>query len=100
MGAAVKQDSIFIRMDSEDKKQVESICKDMGITAATAAKMFFKQLVKERAFPFTPKAQQLPWALQSHTDDEIYQALLESEENINNNDVYSEKEFRKMVKEI
>lgn len=60
MATAVKQDSIFIRIDSEEKKQIEAICNDMGITPASAAKMFFKQLVKERKFPFTPKATEIP----------------------------------------
>lgn len=60
MATAVKQESIFVRIDAEEKKEVEEVCAKIGITPATAAKMFFKQLVKDRALPFKPKADALP----------------------------------------
>ena len=59
--------------------------------------MFFKQLIKERALPFVPKASDIPWAMQPHTEKEIIEGLLEAEKDIKNGDVYTEDEFQKMV---
>lgn len=60
MATATKQNSIFIRIEPDEKKELEEVCSKIGVTPATAAKIFYKQLVRDRAFPFTPTAEALP----------------------------------------
>lgn len=48
--------SINIRMDSELKKQFDSICNDMGLNMTTAFNVFAKAVVQRRCIPFTVSA--------------------------------------------
>ena len=49
-----KQAIFSIRMDSETKREFDSICNQMGITSAAAFNMFAKQVVLEGGLPFRP----------------------------------------------
>lgn len=99
MATATKQNSIFIRIEPDEKKELEDVCSKIGVTPATAAKIFYKQLVKDRAFPFTPTADAtLPWSMQSHTKNEIIDALVEAEKSSLKGESYSQKDFDKFLK--
>ena len=45
-----------IRISPEDKEQVFSVFRDMGISPAQAVKLFFKQVVETRSIPFPIQA--------------------------------------------
>lgn len=43
---------VNFRMDAELKKNMESVCKDMGLTMTTAFTMFAAKVSRERRIPF------------------------------------------------
>lgn len=47
--------SINIRVDNDVKNQVKAICGELGLDITTATNMFYRQLIREKALPFTPK---------------------------------------------
>jgi DNA-damage-inducible protein J len=50
------QSTLTIRMDSDDKKNMETLCKELGINLTTACIMFTKQALREQAIPFKVSA--------------------------------------------
>ena len=47
---------VTMSVDSELKRQAESLCKDMGLTLSTAYTMLLKAIVRTRSIPFTIEA--------------------------------------------
>ena len=47
---------IHVRIDDDTKKQAQQILSDMGLYISTAVKMFIKQVVLNRSFPYLPSA--------------------------------------------
>jgi len=43
---------VNFRMDAEEKKNMEQVCKEMGISVTTAFKMFAAKVSRERRIPF------------------------------------------------
>lgn len=43
---------VNFRMDTDLKKSMESVCKDMGLTMTTAFTMFAAKVSRERRIPF------------------------------------------------
>lgn len=50
------QAAINFRMDQELKSNMESVCKDMGMTMTTAFTIFAKKVCRERRIPFEVSA--------------------------------------------
>ncbi|MBO8442808.1 MAG: type II toxin-antitoxin system RelB/DinJ family antitoxin [Spirochaetes bacterium] len=50
------QSTYSIRMDSELKKDFDSICEDFGMSSTTAINVFAKTVVRERCIPFEIKS--------------------------------------------
>ena len=48
----MSQSTYSIRMDSELKKDFDSICEDFGMSSTTAINIFAKAVVRERRIPF------------------------------------------------
>lgn len=46
------QSTYSIRMDSDLKKDFDSICEDFGMSSTTAINVFAKTVVRERRIPF------------------------------------------------
>ena len=46
------QATFSVRMDSNLKKQFDSLCADFGMTSSTAFNVFAKAVVRERRIPF------------------------------------------------
>lgn len=46
------QAMVNIRMDTKLKKQMEEVCKDIGISMSSAFKLFAKEVVKDKMIPF------------------------------------------------
>ena len=46
------QTTVTFRMDSELKKEMESLCADLGFNMTTAFTMFAKTMVREQRLPF------------------------------------------------
>ena len=43
---------VNFRMDAEDKKGMEEVCKELGMSMSTAFTIFAKKLRRERRIPF------------------------------------------------
>lgn len=43
---------VNFRMDAEDKKGMEEVCKELGMTMSTAFTIFAKKMRRERRIPF------------------------------------------------
>ena len=48
----MSQTTYSIRIDSDLKKDFDAICKDLGMSPATAINEFVKAVVRERRIPF------------------------------------------------
>lgn len=59
--------TVSIRIDSDLKKQMEKICKELGMSMATAYTIFTKKCVEERGIPFPVKL--------AEPNDITYQAM-------------------------
>lgn len=46
------QSMVNIRMDNDLKKDMENICKDLGMTMTTAFTIFAKKMTREKRIPF------------------------------------------------
>ena len=55
------QTNVNIRMDSDLKKQFESLCSDIGMSMTTAFCVFAKKAVRERRIPFEITADNDPF---------------------------------------
>ena len=47
---------IHVRIDEDIKAQAQDILNDMGMDITTAINIFFRQIVRNRCFPFLPSA--------------------------------------------
>ena len=43
---------VNFRMDAEDKKAMEDVCKELGMSMSTAFNIFAKKMRRERRIPF------------------------------------------------
>lgn len=43
---------VNFRMDAEDKKGMEDVCKELGMSMSTAFNIFAKKMRRERRIPF------------------------------------------------
>ena len=43
---------VNFRMDEDDKKGMEEVCKDLGMSMSTAFTIFAKKMLRERRIPF------------------------------------------------
>lgn len=50
------QSAITIRMDSDTKKEFESLCRDFGMSANTAFNIFARAVVRSKGIPFPIQA--------------------------------------------
>lgn len=49
-----------IRIDDNVKKNAERVLEEMGMSAATAVEVFFRQLTRSKQFPFIIQAENVP----------------------------------------
>ena len=47
--------SINIRVDDHIKEQAKAICAELGMDITTYTNLCYRQLIRERALPFTPR---------------------------------------------
>jgi DNA-damage-inducible protein J len=47
---------IHVRIDEDVKTQAQDVFDDMGMDITTAVNIFFRQVVRNRCFPFLPSA--------------------------------------------
>ncbi len=46
------QTLVNFRIDEENKKEMEQICNELGITMTTAFNIFVKKMIREKRIPF------------------------------------------------
>ena len=67
--------TLNIRVNSNDKKNFEQFCNNVGMNVSTAVNMFIKAVLRE---------QKLPFEICSKTfDDTVYEKLQEAESEMN-----------------
>ena len=51
-GASMAQVLVNFRLDEEDKKGMEEVCRDLGMSMSTAFTIFAKKMRREKRIPF------------------------------------------------
>jgi len=62
------QATINLRMDAELKRDLEAICKEMGMNLTTAFTIFAKKVTRERRIPFEISAPADPFYSEENMD--------------------------------
>lgn len=101
MEQALKQTTtVNVRVDVDLKREVESVCENLGMNISTAVNMFFRQMLMNDGLPFKPtlknKRQSLNDYLESYHGKNIEVILQEAEEN---NEVPTEMDWGQPVGE-
>ena len=63
--------TLNIRVNSNDKKNFEQFCNNVGMNVSTAVNMFIKAVLREQKLPFEVRSNPF--------DNQIYQSLKEAE---------------------
>ena len=69
--------TLNIRVNSNDKKNFEQFCNNVGMNVSTAVNMFIKAVLREQKLPF-----EVP---PNSFDNQIYQSLKEAEHELEQN---------------
>jgi len=72
------------RIEEETKKELDQICRELGMSTSTAFSMFAKRMVAERALPFQPAI------VISHAKQPVSVALREAQRKTQGNDISEE----------
>ena len=84
---------INVRVDSNDKKNFELFCNNVGMNISTAINMYIKNVLMEQKLPFEIKS--------GLSDDLIYKKLLEADNQISStNKRYSTDEIISHIDKI
>lgn len=81
-----------VRMDSQIKKQFDSLCQQFGMSSNTAINIFINQVVRSRSIPFTvsieiPKEDAFNWNAQKETAaEQALSAFREARKRAENSD--------------
>lgn len=68
--------AVYARIDTDLKNQAEDILAKLGISPSSAIQMLYRQVVNDRAFPFTPHiTERRPLFLDELTEEELYAEL-------------------------
>lgn len=78
------QATINLRMDADLKRDLEAVCKEMGMNLTTAFTIFAKKVTRERRIPFEVSAPADPFYSEENMD-----RLKESISQLENGDVVS-----------
>lgn len=85
--------AIYARIDTNLKKNAESILSQLGITPSSAIQMLYSQIILSKGFPlnlYLPNAK--PTAIGGMTKEELDAEIAKGFEDIEKGRVYSEKE--------
>lgn len=69
--------TLNIRVNSNDKKDFEQFCNNVGMNVSTAVNMFIKAVLREQKLPFEVRSNSF--------DNQIYQSLKEAEHELEQN---------------
>lgn len=69
--------TLNIRVNSNDKKNFEQFCNNVGMNVSTAVNMFIKAVLREQKLPFEVRSNSF--------DNQIYQSLKEAEHELEQN---------------
>ena len=87
------QSILSVRVNTNDKKGFEEFCSNTGMNVSTAINMFIKTVIREQKLPFEVKS--------DNYEKEVYQKLLEAEQEIKNNSkMYTSEEVFDSIKKI
>jgi len=67
----MSQSNVNFRMDSQLKRDLETVCKEMGMSMTTAFTIFAKKVVSEQKIPFEITADPLLSKKKMENRDEI-----------------------------
>ena len=81
---------VYARINSDIKKGGEAVLEELGISPSSAIQMFYRQLMTDRALPFTPRAAaHRPLFLDEITGNRLAEELEKGSESIRHGDVLS-----------
>ena len=95
-----KDSTISLRIDSELKKDVETILNDLGIPMTTAITMYFNQIKLNNGIPFTPVIPKRPKTLEEYTDEDFIKMMEKAEKEYLEGKSIPADEVEKEMKEL
>ena len=85
---------VYARINTDIKRGGEAVLEELGISPSSAIQMFYRQLMTDRALPFTPHAAvRRPLFLDELTDDQLAAELDKGLDSIERGDVLSADEI-------
>lgn len=66
---------VNFRMDKALKKEMENVCKELGMSMTTAFTIFAKKVVRERRIPFDLSLYGMPLNIENMTSNELTSEL-------------------------
>ena len=90
--------TINVRIDDETKTEAEKVLKELGISASSAITMFYRQIIREGALPFTPSLNRK--MKYDYLNQTTKNAIRESRTNMLSDDVQGYHSVRKMIDDI
>lgn len=87
-----KTTNFSVRMDTDLKRQCESIYSELGINLTTAINVFLRQSLRAGGFPFDVRLEQ--------PNKETLLAMLESEQLLNDNNIKRYSDVEEALREL
>ena len=66
---------VYVRMDANLKKQAEAILDELGISAAGAVQMLYKQIIMNQGIPFDLKLRKQSVFASDYSKEELIESL-------------------------
>lgn len=91
---------VYARINTDIKQGAESVLAELGISPSCAIQMFYRQLMHDRALPFTPHIPvRKPLFLDELTEDELYAEVRKGLDSAARGETYSLEEVDTMLAE-
>ena len=64
---------VYARINADIKREGESVLAQLGVSPSSAIQMFYRQLITDRALPFTPHlGTRRPLVMEELTEEQLY----------------------------
>ena len=74
---------VYARINSDIKREGESVLEKLGISPSSAIQMFYSQIIADRALPFTPHLPaRRPLAIDELSDEQLYAEVMSGVESV------------------
>ena len=91
---------VYAHINTDIKQGAEAVLEELGISPSSAIQMFYRQLITDRALPFTPHTTaRKPLLLSNLTEEELFAELKKGIDSIERGDTLTEDEVDSMLAE-